>query len=1109
MSDSLQSGDALYFLGNKNLTMQNFDASTTAGDTVNGHNIFTSMQPNNGLEPDAGNAYQYGGTASDVVFEMREPTDLGEDFYRTLVKFHTERTKETNPTPDSLICTWEILKKSMQNLGNDVYRQKGSFQPFNPCELAYSEHNKKKPSKISIETQIRLYGKTFHDKETEEESSVSTKKKLTQSIDYMDIRFTVNLYHKQFLEDNELEQKMYNGIAVELAKKKRLKQEKKQARIQKRIQYKLSNKSKTPAAAPTPEQETQAKVETLVPRTVLHHREKVPEVLDFVYPDKLFTYWKSIPMVERQALKIDLRDQEACDVFHNYYNSRIDTVNKEFKKMKGVECNDGKVLYNFFKNECQKKLRRSLQLEIFDDVNGKVLFKQWMTKKLEQQEEERQKYLLEYRSAVTTKTASKKKHSASSQKQALSRLCKPKDRLKLGKTMLKLKAKSPNDRILEEMILEEFTNEKIAKKPLEYEFADSDQEERVRLMHLEKIDSNAPHKDPLQEEVDENKLKPLDFEIERRKQVEQLLDRFKNVIQKYTEDKDAQIQKNMTRFNNNKAHLTKIENFIIDKAKAYKQITRDKMNAKQATETQFLSSTYQEMKNAYPEGTKIFYPHVNYGESEELKKRSYPLSFKHDFFRVYRTLNKEGRAPKNQNSKGFWAPAGKHYDSTHNKKIEKDCLLVNFDKMWEERVKDGIWEQDEFMDERQQLLMKLDDAKNCSFRPWVRSRLPQKMKIAEIQGDKYNKANLKQALETLKNSADYKNLEKQGRLIMALTMYQDGQIVEAYESICSTFNVPQIREHFMKVDRASKSSNPGPISGLKLDGVLKSTKCDNQEDFKAPKYQTLLREVYDFVSAIEFQERETWKASQNAKKAKSKITGDSNIKEFMCPLGTKCPSYKNDRWPMSNKKGIEPLAKDCPFAHHSSELRFQMQEKIREKLLTNLEKKLEDEVAKGHFKVYVEDKYTSKLPGGLNSWNPGGANLKDCINKCGKCAKCMYMGKYNEKADHFEKITFHTGMKMKNSKKVAEKIKAMRIKDENMRKKISYLRVAEGLYNKERYKEAFETIVKAIEIIKDEMDEEEADTEDVRDRLREKLDLDPGKFLVFNRKSSTQQRTKY
>lgn len=69
------------------------------------------------------------------------------------------------------------------------------------------------------------------------------------------------------------------------------------------------------------------------------------------------------------------------------------------------------------------------------------------------------------------------------------------------------------------------------------------------------------------------------------------------------------------------------------------------------------------------------FPHLKYGESKSLKKRSYPVSFKRYFFKIVKNyLRGNGEHKKDKQPKlPFWAPSGvifKHHDK-HDAKIGK------------------------------------------------------------------------------------------------------------------------------------------------------------------------------------------------------------------------------------------------------------------------------------------------------------------------------------------------------------------------------------------------------------------------------------------------------
>ena len=62
----------------------------------------------------------------------------------------------------------------------------------------------------------------------------------------------------------------------------------------------------------------------------------------------------------------------------------------------------------------------------------------------------------------------------------IKKLKQPKDRLKIGKALLNLKQCHGRDKVLRNMILEEFAQTKLAKYPLEYEHYDSDEEDMIK-----------------------------------------------------------------------------------------------------------------------------------------------------------------------------------------------------------------------------------------------------------------------------------------------------------------------------------------------------------------------------------------------------------------------------------------------------------------------------------------------------------------------------------------------------------------------------------------------------------------------------------------------------
>lgn len=78
------------------------------------------------------------------------------------------------------------------------------------------------------------------------------------------------------------------------------------------------------------------------------------------------------------------------------------------------------------------------------------------------------------------------------------------------------------------------------------------------------------------------------------------------------------------------------------------------------------------------------FPHTGYGENKDLKQRSYPLTFKHHFFKVYRAVDKNTQA-QTGNKVGFWAPAGNPVSK--NMKVMSESKAKKEQDIWDTRKK--------------------------------------------------------------------------------------------------------------------------------------------------------------------------------------------------------------------------------------------------------------------------------------------------------------------------------------------------------------------------------------------------------------------------------------
>lgn len=125
-----------------------------------------------------------------------------------------------------------------------------------------------------------------------------------------------------------------------------------------------------------------------------------------------------------------------------------------------------------------------------------------------------------------------------------------------------------------------------------------------------------------------------------------------------------------------------------------------------------------------------------------------------------------------------------------------------------------------------------------------------------------------------------------------------------------------------------------------------------------------------------------------------------------------------------------------------------------------------------------------------SDWNPAGnpltvsaryANFKD--------ARSSFEATNHLRVTEFNKRAALHNQKLKQSARVTAKMKAMKQSDKHYRQKMGFLNRAKVLYDKRRFKEAFDTIVKAIVIVKREEEEFDEDHEQYKRDLKKKLDL--------------------
>ena len=1086
------------------------------------------------------------------VIQFNQPQDYGIDYYKSLREAHKLRTASTTPSAEDLVATFHLLKNSFE--ATKMARSKPSASASQQPTYNRNPHARTPTAKmISSETQVRLAGSSFNSKTSVSEcKAISMKRDLVEGRDADSVKFTIKTHHEDFLLQEELYRKEEQFI---LRRKQEQNKKLAEAKLKKkqdqvRLKY-IQSEQESPQKSGGKEEEEAAFVKAL--KTL--HKKKFPEDLDYMYPDKLANFYSKLPESEKPQVPGAYSDkpQTPLLILSRHYNWRLKCLFDHCCKQKGTRTEDWNVLYKHWKEVFPLPEKKRTDLMFESDINAKNMIQAWMATELEikkQRKVQQQKELDALKTAAAAGLVGsqlKRVHSQQEnaalmgsdmvgkdgkllkiseikhrqQQEYAEKLSTPKERLLRGKTLVALQSKFPNDKILQAMLVEEFANERIMKKPLEYDNIDSEEEDDIKRRHYahkkkkgkgkEAEPPKRSRSDPKQDWITEEKREEM--------RAKELSEKFKELAKKYQTEKEKKLQDLKKDDVTLQKEKESFNIYLEGKVVQYRNLMKQKQNQEVPSENKFLADVYAEAKDTFKKYVAHEFPMFEYKPEQLLAKskvdaepkengepkksarkyngeiRIFPLNFKHHFFALYRAMDKKSHAISS-NKVGFWAPAGN--PQSLNSKVMRESRSAKEQRIWQERKRDGIWEDNRFSDEKKKILMKLDEVENCTFTPAVRSKLPDRLKVSKegpfelLYGPP--KKDIKAKLNEYTTSKEFQAALRKGFFNKAMTLFIKGKPIDAYKMLSKHFDLDVLRKEFNSKDAGpSKGTvlynilHPEKVKRLKDDepetqkATIVKKEGDDKEDKKGTGKDELMRDVYTLAAMIESHQKsierqikrvkESKKHAEEPKSARAS-SADKPVRDVMCPLGEHCPDFLKDRWPMSNEKGHKPLADKCAFAHHAFDIIPRGFVRANKKLKEDLLKKLKSELTQG-----------GSAQRSQPNWYPAGKSFRASSVSTSTTAVTSDMKK------GIAGLLAASSPVSDKTKKIAERIKRMAKADDNYRLKMGYLNRARIYFDKRRFKDAFETIIKAVAIVKREETELEKELTREKKALLKKLDL--------------------
>jgi len=408
----------------------------------------------------------------------------------------------------------------------------------------------------------------------------------------------------------------------------------------------------------------------------------------------------------------------------------------------------------------------------------------------------------------------------------------PKDRWKVGRTLLELQKQFPMDNIIKQMVKEEFKTNRVFRYIEEYEVYDDEEEVARKLASSKLEDARDKLRYP---KSTKERLKTKKNKEDRKEgrdiiipvdEMTALKQNRKKMVDKLKKEAEPELRQEKEEKHKEKEEMEKITNHLQEEIKKYFELREQRLEKKTGTLKNFIATTYKEMVKLYPKEMETYFPFPDYmkiggalryskatsGEKDieevDKKTKQYPKEFKGYFlehFRQYVAIRK-GKYVKLEHQKAsVWIPSSKPCSidrgltlgesTAHSTNVKGKTTRHQLPIARSNTFQLHPWnsQNEEIKKKLEKIMGSYNDVDNCTFRPYIKpsASFYAFSKIKFTPADQIIPE--EEVSKMGKNFQDkFPNVYKSGMYNKALKEFNAGKNMEAIKSLNAGFNMKSL-----------------------------------------------------------------------------------------------------------------------------------------------------------------------------------------------------------------------------------------------------------------------------------------------------------------------------